>query len=381
MAFVETFDIVLLILSPVILIQMVLVLQGTQKIKSIQSVNLKPQLENQKLSVIIAARDEALSLPKTLEHLHRIPGDWIEFIFINDRSRDNTGEVIAAMAQLDDRFRQINIEHLPEGWLGKNHALHRGAQISKHPWILFSDADVLHSEETLRRAVLHAETQRLDFFTLLIDINSRSKLVQLFISFFAFAFTSYFRPWLTSDPKSKQAVGIGAFNLVRKEFYLKHDGHTKIAMRPDDDVRLARHFKENGGKLDLMMDIKSTSVEWYSSLPEAARGLEKNSLAGLDYSYFIWAGSLVACTLLFIVAPLWGIITLSPIGLCYYLGTSGCAAVASWQRQQPIYYALAYPLAAALFVGIVFRAGVLTMWRGGIYWRGHFYSLSELRKS
>ncbi len=376
-----TLDLILWIFSPVVFAQIVLVIQGLYKLKTIDSVAGEPATPAEGLSIVVAARNEERGLPPSLESLAKISGNWLEIIVVNDRSKDGTSKVIQEFSALDLRFKLITIETLPEGWLGKNHALQKGSELATHPWILFTDADILHSEVTLKKALHHAQTQKLDFFSLLIDVHSPSTLVSLFVSFFAFSFSSFFRPWLSSDPKSKSAVGVGAFNLVRKSFYQQNAGHGPIANRPDDDVMLARHLKNCGGKLDLMIDIERTSVEWYPSFMEAARGLEKNTLAGLNYSYLLWAASLVACTFCFIVAPLWGLFTFSSIGLIYYFGTTISALIGSKQRRQPLWHALLFPFASLLFVLIVFRAGILTAWRGGIFWRGHFYRLSELRQT
>jgi hypothetical protein len=47
----------------------------------------------------------------------------------------------------------------------------------------------------------------------------------------------------------------------------------------------------------------------------------------------------------------------------------------------PLAHGLGLPLSALLLSYILVRATVLTLWRGGIYWRGTFYSLEELRSN
>ncbi len=42
--------------------------------------------------------------------------------------------------------------------------------------------------------------------------------------------------------------------------------------------------------------------------------------------------------------------------------------------------ALGYPACALLFAGLILRSTALTLLRGGIYWRGAFYSLSLLER-
>lgn len=42
--------------------------------------------------------------------------------------------------------------------------------------------------------------------------------------------------------------------------------------------------------------------------------------------------------------------------------------------------ALGYPACALLFAGMILRSTILTLLRGGIYWRGAFYPISLLKR-
>ena len=45
----------------------------------------------------------------------------------------------------------------------------------------------------------------------------------------------------------------------------------------------------------------------------------------------------------------------------------------------PAWNALAFPLSAVLFIYANLRSAIVTLRRGGVVWRGTFYSLAELR--
>jgi len=116
-----------------------------------------------KLSIIIPARNEAASIEAAVTS--RLAQDYPDFevCVIDDRSTDGTGAIVDRLAEGDPRVRAVHITELPEGWLGKVHALHRGVSIATGEWLLLSDADVHFAPATLRRAIAHAEARGFDF--------------------------------------------------------------------------------------------------------------------------------------------------------------------------------------------------------------------------
>ena len=68
----------------------------------------------------------------------------------------------------------LHVRELPPGWLGKTHAdVDRGGGATvpeaTGEWILFSDADVVHAPEALRRAVHYAEQEQADHMVAAAD--------------------------------------------------------------------------------------------------------------------------------------------------------------------------------------------------------------------
>jgi cellulose synthase/poly-beta-1,6-N-acetylglucosamine synthase-like glycosyltransferase len=120
------------------------------------------------VSVVVAARDEEAGVGAALGSVldQDYPGS-LEVVAVNDRSTDRTGTIIADLAaKRPDRLRPLEVEVLPEGWLGKNHALYRGAAEAGGEWLLFTDADVRFSPDCLELAMRYAEIERLDHLTL-----------------------------------------------------------------------------------------------------------------------------------------------------------------------------------------------------------------------
>ncbi|HEX6987578.1 MAG TPA: glycosyltransferase, partial [Planctomycetaceae bacterium] len=77
-----------------------------------------------KVSILVPAKDEAANIENCLTSLLAQDYPNYEVLVVDDRSEDDTAALAEAVARRDDRLRVIRIRHLPDGWTGKNHALH-----------------------------------------------------------------------------------------------------------------------------------------------------------------------------------------------------------------------------------------------------------------
>src|SRR3989475_5681316 len=180
------------------------------------------------LTILATAKDEADRVEGAARSLlaQDYPGATI--LVVDDRSTDLTGKILDRLAREDPRLRVVHVGSLPEGWIGKCHALARGAEATDSEWILFTDADVTLAPEAARRAVSPAVRYGWDHVAAGPAMRLESIGEAVFVSAFMVIFNGSQRPWLASDPRRKNAIGIGAFNLVRRESYLKAGGHAAI---------------------------------------------------------------------------------------------------------------------------------------------------------
>ena len=74
-----------------------------------------------------------------------------EFIVVDDRSTDQTGEILRRLAKENPRLQVKRVDVLPDGWLGKCHACHVGASAATGDWILFTDADCWLKPDVIAR--------------------------------------------------------------------------------------------------------------------------------------------------------------------------------------------------------------------------------------
>jgi hypothetical protein len=184
------------------------------------------------------------------------------------------------------------------------------------------------------------------------------------------------------DPRSRAHAGIGAFNLVRAEALRAIGGFEHLKLSVDDDMRLARALKYAGYRTRLLLGRGSVSVRWQVGLGGMIRGLEKNFFAATGFRIDLALGGAVLIIILGVmpylglfVGPWWA-------RLACGAGVASITAMAGAStRQSGIgwYYAATIPMAAILTLIAFVRSVVLTLYRGGVQWRGHLYPLDELK--
>ncbi len=336
-----------------------------------------------RVSVVFAARNEAATLGAAVPTMLALDyPDW-ELIAVNDRSEDGTGALLDRLAAADSRLKVVHVTTLPEGWMGKNHALAEGAEAATGEWILFTDADIHFRPDVLRRAIAHARAQSLDHLAAVPALEAAGHWLGICINAFAFGFCTGLRPWKIHDPRSRAHGGVGAFNLVRAFTYRKLGGHVPISLRPDDDIKLGKLMK-SGGFSEFVFGAGALSVAWYASVGELVRGLEKNAYAAVDYRWWLPPLGVLALA----AGVLWPLAALAlatgPARWCY-AGT--VAVMLGLGCVQPRFtggrwwHGLFMPAGLVVIVGAVIRSMAVTLWTGGIRWRGTFYPLSELKRN
>jgi glycosyltransferase involved in cell wall biosynthesis len=364
-----------------------LFLNGVGRLKVLRKLAFsegEPQERLPFVSVVVAARNEERHIAAAIQSLLEIEYEPWELLVIDDRSTDKTPQILADLQLLDPRLRVQRIEMLPEGWLGKNHALDVGIRQSKGELVLLTDADIFFEKTALKRAVSYMTTQGLDHLAIAPDLNMPGPLLRSFTVMFYIFFFIFTQAWKASDPKSRASIGIGAFGLFRRQALMDVGGLTKIPLRPDDDLMLGRLIKRHGFRQSILDGAGMISVPWYSSTSELITGLEKNSFAALNYRPDLVLGSLVFqflmivwpfLALLFTHGYAWWlnlITVMLLVGMPSYLGI---------KLRYGWYSGLYFPVCTVLFGYIQLRAMLLCYWIGGIRWRDTFYPLQALKKN
>jgi glycosyltransferase involved in cell wall biosynthesis len=304
---------------------------------------------------------------------------------VDDRSTDRTGEILDRMAAANPRLRVVHVRELPPGWLGKNHALELGARKATGDYLLFTDADIVMEPTALRRAVAVMEADGidpLDHLAVSPEIERTSVLFEMFIGVFSLFFSLFVKPWKVRDPKSPNHVGIGAFNLVRASAWRAVGGHQRIAMRPDDDLKLGKLLKTGGFRQEMMFGRGMLRVEWYASVRELIQGLMKNAFPAVDYRISVVLSSTVT-QLTILIWPFLAVFLTAGITRWLNLASVAVLLALCWLNA-PLagvrrWHGVGFPLATLLFLYILWRSTLTILWHGGIDWRGTHYPLAELK--
>lgn len=356
---------------------------NSYRIKFLRTIKISETLAEPAIAVIIAVRNEEEELEKALNSLCNLDYSNYRLVLVNDRSADGTAQILENFAQRFSHITVLHIDELPNGWMGKSHALYQGYRNSAEEWLLFTDADVVFKPDTLTRAANYAIQKQIDHLVLLPHIDSRSVIFNSVLATFKIMFDLQYRPWTVNNPDSGASIGMGAFNFVKRTAYEVSGTHLRFALHPNDDLQLGHYVKHSGFKQDVLYGDEQIKYEWYSSLNAFINGLMKNAFSSVNYSLLKAAVHSLGAVLFFVlpVPVLLGsgvpgqqgmaaIILLSQLAL-YLLKP---ALHAKW------WYIFIIPFAAAVISFIMLKSAVLTLWQGGIYWRESFYPLSQLKK-
>ncbi len=335
-------------------------------------------------TIIVAARNEEAHVEAAVGSLLALDYPDYEVFAVNDRSTDRTGEILDHLASENPaRLRVLHVRELPPGWLGKPHAMGLAAEQASGDWLLFTDADVTFRPDALRRALACADESRADHLVLFPTALMHSLSERMMFAFFPTLVAFGHRPWKVSDPRTRDYVGMGAFNLVRRCVYEALGARLALRMDVLDDMKLGKLVKEGGYAQRVAAGYGLITLRWGHGALGVRNNLTKNLFALMLYR---WPRTLGAAFLLLLLnlGPFIGL-ALAPgwTRLGYALAAAALAllylCLSRYSRISPLYVVL-HPVSTLLFTGTLLRSMVLALARGGVVWRGTKYPLEELRK-
>jgi cellulose synthase/poly-beta-1,6-N-acetylglucosamine synthase-like glycosyltransferase len=338
-----------------------------------------------KLSIVIAASNEAGAIEGALGSLLDVDYPDLEIIVVDDRSTDRTGEIILRLASDDSRIKPVRVDVLPDGWLGKVNALQQGFQRATGEFVLFTDADVHFEGTILKRSIRHALDGGVDHLVVLADPYPDRFWVDVAISAFFVALMVFVRVRDIESDRQDAFIGSGAFNLVRRETFERTPGFEWLRMEIADDIGVGLMMKMVHAKQRLVLSGGLVSLHWYTSVGDLVRGLEKNSFpVTARYSWKRF--------LLLAVLSLWGYVapfaSFVPCGIPWLWLAGATVFAANTVMSLTLFRRVGLRFLPSLFIPfgqfIMFWALVRSayaFWRTqGVTWRGTFYPVAMLRE-
>ena len=340
------------------------------------------------LTVIVPACNEQDAIEATLRGLLASQGLKLQILAVNDRSTDSTGARMDAVAaewtassSPTHSLEVLHIRDLPLGWLGKPHALATAANHARAEWILFTDGDIEFSPDALARALAFARREQADHMVMIPDWIAVSA-AETALQGAMFALTGCgLRYWKIADPKARDFLGVGAFNLLRRSSYEALGGFASLRMEVLEDLRIGWRVKQEGMRQRIAWGQGMVRVRWANGAWGVVRNLKKNIFALFRFRLLPAIGA-CAGLLLHTLLPLAAILAGGAAriaGIVTYVAIAAAYLMQQRRTRVPAAYVLFFPLASTLFLFAMLRSITFTLVRGGVLWRGMLYPLRALR--
>ena len=342
-----------------------------------------------RVSVVIPARDEEREIERAVRsHLSQDYPDF-QVVVVDDRSTDQTTAVLAELAHEDPRLVVITGGELPEGWLGKPHALWQGAGVADGAILLFADADVRYDSRTLREAVVVLESRCVDFIAFFPRLEMRGFWENVLLPYLSVGVFLGFG-FAAGRPRfRKLALGAGVGNLVRRRAYEAVGGHAALRDSVVDDVHLAVAVKGAGFRVAVFLADDRIAVRIYRGFRGVWNGFTKN---------IAWAFPGVGGAVLFVLTIVLFAASIAPAATLLaaaagaripsidvllagvvFTGAVALRAALAEVLRDPLWPAVTQPIMAAVWAGLLGRSLFQRFVRRRLTWRGREYDARRAR--
>jgi chlorobactene glucosyltransferase len=355
-----------------------------------------------RVSIIVPARNEERNLPRLLPTLLRQHYPDYEVIVVDDQSEDASPRILNDWARRDTRLKVVHGKDLPrdQGWLGKPHAMHQGAERATGEWLLFTDADTTHTVLALSSAMAYALAHEVDAFSIL-PATELGTAIERIVMPVAFEGINLLYPAnKVNDPNSKIAIANGQFILIKRDVYDAVGGTARVKDKIAEDLEFAKAIKSDGFRLRMADGRHLMSVRMYTNFQEIWEGWSKNTVLSFRENP---AQGLLSVAALFssLVLPLllfrWARDTWRDADhtadLSDRVAASWIMGIGAWSAGVPLVYrrrvdmmlglppgwTLTQPLGTLIFALIMLNSVIRLALGRGVTWKGRTYAHRQER--
>jgi cellulose synthase/poly-beta-1,6-N-acetylglucosamine synthase-like glycosyltransferase len=335
------------------------------------------------VTVLVPAKDEAAGIRKCIERI--LAQDYPNFsvVAVDDRSTDGTGAILDELAREHaGRVSALHIlkDGLPDGWLGKCHALHVASRAIDTEWLFFVDSDVTLVPHALSRALALSIARKYDALSVLTRLECDGFWDRLILPLAACAWSVMHAISLTNDDtRPKSAAANGQFFLIRRSAYETVGGHETVRAQITEDVELMRHLKGRGFRTRFLLGAHLASTRMHSTLRQMFHGWARIYSGTSRRSPWRIVGAmafLLLCGFTLYPALAWGVVRSVTLREFDWLIASGAHLLVMSGYLALIYHwsgnrardALLFPISGSILVAILAFA-LRTCRTGRVNWR------------
>lgn len=328
------------------------------------------------VAILIPARNEAANIAACLDAALAQRSVAVSVVVMDDGSTDATAAIVEAAAARDARVRLVAAPPLPPGWTGKVHACARLAEAAPAgtTHLLFIDADVRlapdaaaalagHAARTGIAMVSGVPRQVMRTFGEGLTVPGINLLLLGYLPGGGRAFTR--RPDL--------AAACGQLILANRAAYCAIGGHGVVQGVLHDGLALARRFRAEGHRTEVVDGAPLATCRMYGGFREAWSGFLKNAIEGMatPLGLPIW-------TVLLAGAHLWPWALLpAPAAFGALFLTFGLRAAITWRAREPWWTVALHPLTMLVALAIQWTALIRALLGRPAGWKGRAYPATK----
>ncbi|MCD6459328.1 glycosyltransferase [bacterium] len=334
------------------------------------------------VSVLIPALNEENNIEKCVTSLINQEYKNLEIIVVNDRSTDNTEEIVKKLCRQDKRIHLISMDHCPDGWSGKNHALTHAVKQARGKYFVFTDADTYHYPACIKTAVNYTEKHQVDLLSINPHLVAKSFWENVIMPIAGGVLMLWYPVEEINDRSSNRSFANGQFMIFNTESYRKIGGHAAVKQELLEDLAFGRLIKQYGLHLKVLWGPDLYQTHMYSSLQDIWRGWIRIFTQGFQQKLYKVIISL-GLVLFFAVMPYFMVIYLlfvsyNPL-LCIFNISLLCFMLANILSAYKLckanrLYVLTHLLGCLMVCAILVHGAITIIFKRNISWRGISYN-------